>query len=149
MDITVDFISRNLVTHTNFVKFRDIQNFTFFEATSVKCHKASNLSQGMEMENASFTHDLPCVTRHAKANTSVTHGKPCVHMHANGYAYKMGSQFVEEGRNSKERRRKKKRERKEINKERKKEKKWRERVRKGNLSSDGRNSSDQEVKSEG
>ena len=79
----------------------------------------------------------------------MTHGKPCVHMHANGHAYKMGGQFIEEGRNKKERRRKKKREGKERKKEREKEKKGRGRGRKGNLRSDGRNSSDQEVKSKG
>ena len=54
---------------------------------------------------------------------------------------------IEEGRSRKERRRKKKRERKERKKEREKEKKERERRRKGNLRSDSRNSSDQEVKS--
>ena len=31
MNLTVDFVSRNLVTHENFVEFRDSQNFTFFE----------------------------------------------------------------------------------------------------------------------
>ena len=43
-------------------------------------------------------------------------------MHANGHAYKMGGQFIEGGRGTKERRRKKKRERKERNKEREGEK---------------------------
>ena len=51
---------------------------------------------------------------HVKANACVTHG----HMHANGHAYKMGSQFIEEGRRRNESRRKKKRERKERKKER-------------------------------
>ena len=72
-----------------------------------------------------------------------------VHMHANGHAYKMGGQFVEEGSSRKERRRKKKRERKERKKEREKDKKGRERGRKVNMRSNGRNSSDQAVKSEG
>ena len=103
---------------------------------------ASHVLQGMARANA-------CVTRHAKANACVTHGKPCVHMHANGHATKMGGQFVKEGRSRKERRRKKKRERKERKKEREKEKKGRERRRKGNLRSNGRNSLDQGVKSEG
>ena len=62
-------------------------------------------------------------TRHAEENGCVTHGKPCVHMHVNKDAYKMGGQFVEEGRSRKERRRKKIRERKERNKEREGEKK--------------------------
>ena len=75
-------------------------------------------------------------------------GKPCVHMHVNGHVYKMGGdQFVKDGRSRKERKRKKKRERKERRKEREEEKKGGKRGRKGNLHFDGRNSSDQEVKS--
>ena len=58
-----------------------------------------------------------------------------------------GDQFEEEGRSRKERRRKKKRERKERKKEREREERERERERKGSRRSDGRNSSDQEVKS--
>ena len=34
MDFTVEIISRNLATTSNFVEFRDSQNFTFFEAPS-------------------------------------------------------------------------------------------------------------------
>ena len=57
---------------------------------------------------------------------------------------------VRRGRGSKkERRRKKKKGRKERKKKIDKEKKMRERERKGNLHYDDRNSSDQEVKSEG
>ena len=60
-------------------------------------------------------------------NACRTHGKPCVNMHASGNVYKMGGdQFVEEGRNKKERKRKKKMGRKEGKKEREKEKKGRE-----------------------
>ena len=79
-------------------------------------HMASHVSQGMARTNACVTHGKPCVIRYAKANA-------CVWMHANGHAYKMGGQFIEEGRSRKERRRKKKRERKETKKEREKEKK--------------------------
>ena len=72
-----------------------------------------------------MTHGKPCVTRHAKANACVTHGKPCVQMHANGLAYKMGGQFVEEGRvERKGEGKRKEKERKE--KDREKEKKGRE-----------------------
>ena len=60
------------------------------------------------------------------ANAYVTNGKPCVHMHAIGHAYKMGGQFVEEGRSRKERRRKKKREREKKERERRRKKKERE-----------------------
>ena len=35
MDFTVGIVSRNLATTSNFVKFRDSRNFTFFEATEV------------------------------------------------------------------------------------------------------------------
>ena len=32
MDFTVGIVLRNLVTQSNFIEFRDSQNFTFFEA---------------------------------------------------------------------------------------------------------------------
>ena len=32
MDFTVGIVLRNLATMSNFIKFRDSQNFTFFEA---------------------------------------------------------------------------------------------------------------------
>ena len=32
MDFTVEIVSRNLATTSNFVEFRDNRNFTFFEA---------------------------------------------------------------------------------------------------------------------
>ena len=32
MDFTVGIISRNLVTQSNFIRFRDSRNFTYFEA---------------------------------------------------------------------------------------------------------------------
>ena len=35
MDLTVGFISQNLVAQANFVEFRDSQNFMFFEASGV------------------------------------------------------------------------------------------------------------------
>ena len=38
MDFTVEFVSRNLVTQSNFVEFRDDQNFTFFKALGVESH---------------------------------------------------------------------------------------------------------------
>ena len=37
MDFTVGIVSRNLATTSNFVKFRDSRNFTFFEAPGVGC----------------------------------------------------------------------------------------------------------------
>ena len=49
---------------------------------------------------------------------------PCVNMHASGNVYNLGGdQFVEEGRNIKERRRKKKRNKMEGKNERKRERK--------------------------
>ena len=36
MDLTIEFISQNLVTQVNFVEFRDSRNFTFFEAMGVE-----------------------------------------------------------------------------------------------------------------
>ena len=39
MDFTVGIVSRNLATTSNFVKFRDSQNFIFFEASGVGCSK--------------------------------------------------------------------------------------------------------------
>ena len=41
MDLTVGIVSRNLVTTSNFVEFRDSRNFTFFEAPGVGCCKTS------------------------------------------------------------------------------------------------------------
>ena len=38
-DFTVGIVSRNLATTSNFVEFRDSQNFTFFKAPSVRCRK--------------------------------------------------------------------------------------------------------------
>ena len=35
MDFTVEFVSQNLVTQSNFVEFQDGWDFTFFEAPSV------------------------------------------------------------------------------------------------------------------
>ena len=34
-DLTIGFVSRNLVAQVNFVEFRYSQNFTFFEASGV------------------------------------------------------------------------------------------------------------------
>ena len=34
-DFTIEIVSQNLVTTSNFVKFRDSQNFTFFEVSKV------------------------------------------------------------------------------------------------------------------
>ena len=39
MDFTVGIVSQNLATMSNFVKFRDSQNFTFFEAPGVGSRK--------------------------------------------------------------------------------------------------------------
>ena len=36
MDFTVEFVSRNLVTQSNFVEFRDSRIFTKFEAIGIK-----------------------------------------------------------------------------------------------------------------
>ena len=82
MNLTVEFVSQNLVTQVNFVELRNNWNFTFFETTSVGCR---------------VTHDKPCVTGHAKANACVTHGKSCVHMHANGEVYKKGGKSFRKG----------------------------------------------------
>ena len=35
MDLTVEFVSQNIVIQENFVEFQDIKNFTFFEAKGV------------------------------------------------------------------------------------------------------------------
>ena len=35
-NFTVAFVSQNIVTQENFIKFRDNRNFTFFEATIVR-----------------------------------------------------------------------------------------------------------------
>ena len=34
-DLTVGIVSRNLATMSNFIKFRDSRNFTFFEAQTM------------------------------------------------------------------------------------------------------------------
>ena len=75
----------------------------------------------------------------------MTHDKPFVNMHVVGFMYKMGghNQFVEEKHKGKGMK-KKGRERKEI---KRREEKKRERGRKGSQRFDGRNSSNQEVKS--
>ena len=39
MDFTIGIVSRNLATTSNFVEFRDSQNFTFFEVPGIRCHK--------------------------------------------------------------------------------------------------------------
>ena len=41
MDITVGIVLRNLVTMSNFVEFRDSQNFMFFEALGVGYRKTA------------------------------------------------------------------------------------------------------------
>ena len=35
--MTVEIVSQNLATTSNFVEFRDSQNFTYFEAPGVEC----------------------------------------------------------------------------------------------------------------
>ena len=42
MDFIVGIVSRNLVNTSNFVEFRDSQNFTFFEAPSMGCRKTTS-----------------------------------------------------------------------------------------------------------
>ena len=37
MDFTVEIVSRNLATTSNFFEFQDSLNFTFFEAPGVGC----------------------------------------------------------------------------------------------------------------
>ena len=44
MDCTVGIVSRNLANQSNFVEFRDSRNFTYFEATGVRRHMASHVS---------------------------------------------------------------------------------------------------------
>ena len=53
MDFTIGIVSQNLATMSNFVKFRDNQNFTFFEAPRVvqdtyafECLKMRQVSSG-------------------------------------------------------------------------------------------------------
>ena len=41
MNFIVGIVSRNLAVTSNFVEFRDIQNFTFFDAPGVGCRKTS------------------------------------------------------------------------------------------------------------
>ena len=41
MNFTVGIVSRNLATMSNFVEFRDNQNFTFFEVPGVGCRKTA------------------------------------------------------------------------------------------------------------
>ena len=36
MDFVIEFVSRNLVTPSNFVEFRDNGSFTFFEESGVR-----------------------------------------------------------------------------------------------------------------
>ena len=36
MDFSVGIFSRNLATQSNFIRFRDRQNFTYFEASGVE-----------------------------------------------------------------------------------------------------------------
>ena len=43
MDCPVGIVSRNLATQSNFVEFRDSQNFMYFEATGVRRHMASHV----------------------------------------------------------------------------------------------------------
>ena len=38
MDFIVGIVLRNLATTSNFIEFRDSQNFTSFEAPGVGCH---------------------------------------------------------------------------------------------------------------
>ena len=81
---------------------------------------------------------------HAKANACVTHGKPCVHMHVNGEIYKRGGKLVRRGGEQQKGKEGRKKRRK---KEKEREERERERGGKENRRSDGRNSSDQKVKS--
>ena len=39
MDYTVGIVLRNLANTSNFVEFRDRQNFMFFEALGIGCRK--------------------------------------------------------------------------------------------------------------
>ena len=39
MDFTVGIVSRNLASMSNFIEFRDSQNFIFFETSGVGCRK--------------------------------------------------------------------------------------------------------------
>ena len=59
MDCTVEIVSRNLATQSNFVEFRDSQNFTYFKATGVGRHMASHVCDTWRA--MCVTHDEPCV----------------------------------------------------------------------------------------
>ena len=65
MDCTVGIVSRNLVTQSNFVEFRDSRNFTYFKKTGVGQHMESDVDDTWQ-------------------TMWVTHGKPCVKMHGKG-----------------------------------------------------------------
>ena len=58
MDYTVGIILKNLATQSNFVEFRDSQNFTYFEATGVKRHMASHVND--TWLTMWVTHGEPC-----------------------------------------------------------------------------------------
>ena len=62
MDCTVGIVSRNLATQSNFVGFRDSQNFTYLEAMSVGQHMASHVDDTWQA--MCVTHVMPCVNMH-------------------------------------------------------------------------------------
>ena len=59
MDFTVGIVSRNLATSSNFVKFQDSQNFTFFE-TCVEWLTLIHMSNGGQVKQEIKWG--PCVT---------------------------------------------------------------------------------------
>ena len=58
MDCTIGIVSRNIATQSNFIGFRDSQNFTYFEAMGVGRHMASHL--GDTWRAIRVTHGEPC-----------------------------------------------------------------------------------------
>ena len=61
MDLTVGFVSRNLVAQTNFVKFRDNQNFNFFQGIGCR-----------------VTHGKPCVKMHVFTRHMASYVSTCM-----------------------------------------------------------------------
>ena len=52
MDLTLGFISQNLVAHMNFVKFRDIRNFHLFQGDGCLVDPKNGIfEKNLKMEN--------------------------------------------------------------------------------------------------
>ena len=68
MDLTIGFVSLNLVDQANFIEFRDSQNFTFFEASGV----------GDTWQAMGVTHGNPCVNMHVLTRHMEIHVSTCM-----------------------------------------------------------------------